>query len=526
MSGLTKIPVIDVFAGPGGLGEGFSALRDKNGNRRFDVRLSIECDPFAHRTLTLRSFFRQFEPGKVPARYYEYLRGECDAKEPSLDWLFSEFPREASRARDEAWRATLGEESPEIVSDRVTAAIGSGRWRRPWVLIGGPPCQAYSIAGRSRLVPKIGKRFYKDRRHTLYQEYLRLLADHAPTVFIMENVKGLLSSRLNNGYIFEQILADLRQPRPELTYDLFPLVEHKRRSAEALFDSSDEEPLPGHFVIEAEKHGIPQARHRVIILGVLRRHGARRLPRPTALEEGHRRIPCWNVIARLPRIRAGVSRQADSDETWRSTIMGASQAPWFAELRANGQTDVANEISKTLTQVRVPRRARGGRFVAGAVSASHEPDWFLDRHIGGACNHEGRLHMADDFHRYLYAACFARVNGLSPLLEDFPPALRPNHENVGIALQRRLFNDRFRVQIRDLPATTVTSHIAKDGHYFIHPDPAQCRSLTVREAARIQTFPDNYFFEGPRTEQYRQVGNAVPPLLALQIANIVSEILT
>ena len=128
-------------------------------------------------------------------------------------------------------------------------------------------------------------------------------------------------------------------------------------------------------------------------------------------------------------------------------------------------------------------------------------------------------------HRYFFAAVYAKVKGRSPLLEDFPKALLPKHENVEDALKDTKFNDRFRVQYKGRPSTTVVSHIAKDGHYFIHYDPTQCRSLTVREAARLQTFPDNYRFEGPRTEQYKQVGNAVPPYLANQIAKLVADLL-
>ncbi len=135
--------------------------------------------------------------------------------------------------------------------------------------------------------------------------------------------------------------------------------------------------------------------------------------------------------------------------------------------------------------------------------------------------------MQSDIYRYLFASCYAQVHKRSPVLSDFPVELLPDHKNAKDAVLEihGKFSDRFRVQLRGYPSTTITSHIAKDGHYYIHPDPKQCRSLTVREAARIQTFPDNYYFEGPKTSQYHQVGNAVPPLLANKIAGVISNVL-
>ena len=129
--------------------------------------------------------------------------------------------------------------------------------------------------------------------------------------------------------------------------------------------------------------------------------------------------------------------------------------------------------------------------------------------------------MPSDLARYLFAATFARTFGRSPKRHDFPLAFAPNHANW----HSGSFDDRFRVQVANQPGTTVTSHIAKDGHYFIHPDPHQCRSLTVREVARLQTFRDNYFFHGSRSKQYIQVGNAVPPFLAHQIARTLWNVL-
>ena len=151
-------------------------------------------------------------------------------------------------------------------------------------------------------------------------------------------------------------------------------------------------------------------------------------------------------------------------------------------------------------------------------------DWFHDERIGGVLNHQSRSHMNSDIHRYLFCSVFAQQHHRAAKLSDFPDELLPNHKNVDKG-KIGLFSDRFRVQLRDSPANTVTSHISKDGHYYIHYDPTQCRSLSVREAARLQTFPDNYFFEGNVTQQYHQVGNAVPPLLARQLAETVYRIM-
>jgi DNA (cytosine-5)-methyltransferase 1 len=149
--------------------------------------------------------------------------------------------------------------------------------------------------------------------------------------------------------------------------------------------------------------------------------------------------------------------------------------------------------------------------------------WVNDDKLQVWLNHETRSHMKSDLGRYLYASVFTQLNDYSPKghAEFALKGLAPAHANW----KTGKFADRFRVQRYNAPSTTVTSHISKDGHYFIHPDPSQCRSLTVREAARLQTFPDNYFFQGNKTEQYHQVGNAVPSLLAKQIATICQKIL-
>lgn len=512
--------IIDLFAGPGGLGEGFSAFSnsEKEGTP-FHISLSIEKDVFAHKTLTLRSFFRQFPKGQAPDEYYQYLRRELD-----FSTLINKYPKEMNCAMSESWHAELGVENQEKVDDRIYSALAGNK---KWVLIGGPPCQAYSLVGRSRN----GGTNPEDKRLYLYREYLRIIARHSPPVFIMENVKGLLSSRINKELIFDKILSDLRNPNAAIKYssekssfspvdneyNLFSLVKKASES-----NGGWQELDPRDFIIKSEEYGIPQARHRVIILGI------RKDLSPTGADilTPSSPVDTRRALAGLPALRSGLSKTTDSAAAWTIAVKRILTNKSVLRYRDAYGDQVVRKIQEIVHGLSAPVTDRGFDFVfCQARSMDYFCEWFIDECLNGICNHSTRGHIVEDLHRYLFAACYAKVHGRSPTLQSFPVELLPHHQNVGKAVMGGHFEDRFRVQVETKPATTITSHIAKDGHYYIHPDPRQCRSLTVREAARLQTFPDNYFFEGPRTEQYKQVGNAVPPLLARQIAKVVYDVL-
>lgn len=515
-----QVPVVDLFAGPGGLGEGFSAL---DGGNLFRIAISIEMEKTAHETLRLRSFFRQFKEC-VPPEYYNYVRGDL-----LLADLTAAYPCEWEQAEAEAWQAELGAEDHAQVRARVDEALGTECNNGDAVLIGGPPCQAYSLAGRSRMRPVRGAEFESDSRHFLYREYLKILADHAPGAFVLENVKGMLSSTSDGEQIFDRIQADLRSPgkalddfqprNPDVQYELFPLGSSPSQT------QGGGVPPAKSFVLRAEEFGLPQARHRVIVVGV-RSDRAERAREPlSSLVRPVDRATLADVLQGLPPLRSGLSRTTDSGHFWVAAVQTAADR-LLKNTRVALPQPMRKELARIGAELNAPPNGRGARFVAATeVSPEYEPSWFVDSKIGGVLNHESRGHMRDDLTRYLFAAVFGKVEGRSPTLGDFPEILLPKHKNVRSALTGNLFSDRFRVQLRNRPSTTITSHISKDGHYYIHFDPLQCRSLTVREAARLQTFPDNYFFEGPRTKQYVQVGNAVPPLLARHIAGVLASAL-
>ena len=518
------IPVIDLFAGPGGLGEGFSSIFNDN-ERIFKIKLSIEKDENAYETLKLRSFYRQFPKDKIPNEYYEVLRAS-DLKQRELikEALFSKYSSEYDNVLKEVWKAELGSENfPEDeVDKRIKIAL---KGDRDWVLIGGPPCQAYSMAGRSR----VGGIKDDDPRVYLYKEYLRIIAKHHPSVFVMENVKGLLSAQIDDKPIFDLILRDLKKPAKAIKKSSSP--KYKIFSLSNEFEEIDKKgnPIykaPKDFLINSEKYSIPQKRHRVILLGI--RDDINSLPQ-TLIEQ--KPISLESIIGMMPKIRSGIYRKLDN-----TTIENGKKRRHYSSIQDTDETwetyvnQYLTELNKheefkdcILNNISSPLNEKGSEFVSASktISPNHKlKKWFIDPNLKGLPNHHSRSHLLSDIKRYLFSSIYTSIYSSFPRMKDyqkFDKELLPDHKS---ALTGK-FADRFRVQLANEPATTVTSHISKDGHYFIHYDPEQCRSLTVREAARIQTFPDNYLFCGSRTAQYHQVGNAVPPYLAKQIAEVV-----
>ena len=429
----TKIPVIDLFAGPGGLGEGFSAYA-YSGEQPFQIRLSIEKDPRAHQTLQLRSFFRQFSQNQVPDAYYDYLREVDIPENERRSKLFSQYPEQAKQVDREARLAELGKDNPHTIHKWIQDALeGCGEW----VLIGGPPCQAYSVVGRSRNRGNSDYQAEKDHRQYLYLEYLQIIAEHQPAIFVMENVKGLLSATLKNQYIFKRMYKDLQEPGKALKredrpvrspvhaskscrYKLYSLIKPGEISNLNLSD----------FVVHMEYFGIPQARHRVIILGIREDIIDIKDIKPKTLKP-QSTIAAGKVLSGLPKVRSGLSREEDSTDAWRDWLYKMAEYSWFASPQPEGNGKIPEKLIAKLTEIRHSvDRGRGGEFMSYDADIDYKPEWFLDSRIEGVCNHTTRGHIVSDLYRYFYAACFAEVKGQSPKLKDFPPDLLPAHKNA------------------------------------------------------------------------------------------------
>jgi DNA (cytosine-5)-methyltransferase 1 len=485
-------------------------------------------DEAAQQTRELRSFYHQFPANRVPTDYYDCLRGRYTARE-----LLDAYPDEAEEARSRSLLWELGrvpQYSDKALHKNIGKALGGSE---SWVLVGGPPCQAYSTIGRARNKLKKGYDPSTDERSFLYLEYLKIIGRHWPAVFLMENVTGVQSSSVNGRNVWHQMLADLGNPAEALKDDK---ISAKRRydgyrlySLTIPFLELDIFGLPtldpSDYIVKCEQHGVPQARHRVFVLGVRA---------DIATEPGTLRtmqtVTAADVLDGLPRLRSGITDYEDSGEEWFRILKDAPRRKWWSDVEKT-LPEVTEELKSTLKKLGSVPLKRGDNFVKGKVKVRYRPDWYLDKHLHGACNHHTKAHMSTDLHRYLFAAGFAKRLSQPLRLGHFPKELLPAHENAkdthkNAAHWHQGFADRFGAIAANQPSRTVMSHLAKDGHYYIHYDLTQCRSLTVREAARLQTFPDNYYFCGNKGQQYRQIGNAVPPLLSQQIAEIILKLFT
>lgn len=430
MVGKEPYKVIDVFAGPGGLGEGFAALGYDTGTSLFKLALSIEKDSTAHSTLMLRSFYRQFDPEPIPQEYWSYAKGEISKAK-----LFDLYPLQAKVAAAEAQCIELGKTPPHEVKNLISQRL---KGSEKWVLVGGPPCQAYSIVGRSRM-RSTNPDFEDDVRHFLYKEYLRIIADHRPPVFVMENVKGILSAQHSGKKIIGSILSDLRKPdmavhgrSSGLGYRLFSLVDNK----------SPGKCEPEDFLVKAEKYGIPQARHRMLILGIREDIHIT----PETLQES-KATSVAQAIGDLPKIRSIVSREPDTLEIWREVLGSITSEAWYHKGRSNGLAQTVEKIDEALVDIQKRELIAGKETMSYAGSPEIFSDWYRHGCDGVVINHTGRSHMRSDLHRYLFVTAYAAANGKPVHLGDFPPDLLPAHRNVLEGVHNDRFSDRFRMQV-------------------------------------------------------------------------------
>jgi DNA (cytosine-5)-methyltransferase 1 len=257
--------------------------------------------------------------------------------------LFARHPDEANRAKAEALHAELGAKRRGAIDEHIRRQVGGAA---ECVLVGGPPCQAYSVVGRSRNKGNARYTPAADERQYLYRDYLKVLADHWPVVFVMENVRGLLSATLLGDSVFDRVLDDLRSPARAFKRREAVGAQHSYNvvalSPDGLFGTSVQE-----YVVKSEQHGIPQARHRVILLGI---RGDLRIGELLAEERLMPRdeVPAREVLAGLPKLRSGLSRGTDSKAAWLDVFRRQENSRFITAVRRAAGSDVAEAVAETV----------------------------------------------------------------------------------------------------------------------------------------------------------------------------------
>lgn len=415
-----KLTFIDLFAGAGGLSEGFVQAG-------FEPIAHVEMEKSACNTLKTRSAYHYLKSNGKFDDYITYLKGEITRKE-----LYQIIPKDIL---DTVINLPIGDENNHLIHTQIEKSLGN---QKVDLIIGGPPCQAYSLAGRSRSKTKMEG----DPRNYLFIQYAEYLERYKPYMFVFENVLGLKSAK--GGHYLEEM--------------------------EKIFNKKGYQ-IKLH-TLEARNFGVLQNRKRIIILGWQKNKNIS-VPNleEIAIESNYL---VKDLLDDLPIIKAGEG------------------------------VDRFLKYKSETTEYLKSHALRNGIDI-------------LTQHIA-------RPHRDQD--KEIYKIAVQKWDKKQERLNynDLPERLK-THQN------RTSFFDRFKVVASDLPySQTVVAHIAKDGHYYIHPDSKQNRSISVREAARLQSFPDDYYFEGEkeganRTAAFKQIGNAVPPLMAKKIAEELFKVL-
>lgn len=409
-----KYNFIDVFSGAGGLSEGFF-------NCGFNPVAHVEMNTYAAETLKIRSCYYYLKKCGKMNWYYDYLKGNITKEE-----LYGEVPQEVINT---VINEEISDKTYKKIFNQIDQIMKQDSIDQIDVLIGGPPCQAYSLVGRASAPGGMNE----DPRNDLYIQYARFLSKYKPKMFVFENVPGMLTAK--KGVIWKRIKQRLKT----VGYN----IEYK------LINSCD--------------FGVLQNRKRIIIIG-WRKDLALHYPDFQHIESS---AIVNDILSDLPHLEPG--QENNHYVTNPSEYLIATGIRKKDDILTDHQTRKVREVDRKIYKI--------------------------------------AIEMWNNNHRRLRYT-------------DLPQELQ-FHNNT------RSFLDRFKVVEGDMHSShTMLAHISKDGHYYIHPDIEQARSLSVREAARIQSFPDDYYFDGSRTAKFIQIGNAVPPLMAKGIANAIMYLLT